>query len=140
KWIEAFAQKSKKSYPLAEELNSITANFDTRTNTLASSVARGIGKRIFSFDRSKAIVVLENQLSVCHLAPYLNWEDLYADAIRAWDALKNIGKRIQVSHASTRYINRIDIPTPNNVSLELDTYFKIGLAMPNIAKGTVLEN
>ena len=81
--------------------------------------------------------MLENQLSICRLAPYLKWEDLYTDAIHSWDALKKIGKRIQVSHASTRYINRIDIPTRNNASIELDTYFKLGLSLP---EGFLLEN
>jgi uncharacterized protein (TIGR04255 family) len=130
KWIETFAKKLEKSYPLVEDLNTMTANFDAVTNTLASSSSRGIGKRIFSFDRSRAIVLLENQLSICRLAPYLKWEDLCADAIRSWEVLKKIGMHIKVSHASTRYINRIDIPAKNNMSIELDEYFKLGLSLP----------
>ncbi|HXT08511.1 MAG TPA: TIGR04255 family protein [Roseiarcus sp.] len=130
KWLETFAAKNKKIYPSIEELNSVSANFDIQTNKFASGAKRPIGRRMFSDDRSRAIMFFETQMSLCHLAPYARWGDLYADAQKAWASLRKIAKQIPVSFVSTRYINRIDIPSGSHLPLRLDEYFRLGVSLP----------
>jgi uncharacterized protein (TIGR04255 family) len=116
----------------------MSTSFDTHTERTASNMKK-IGRKLHSSDGARAIIIMPAQFSVSQLAPYTDWDTLYGEAREHWNALAKIVKHRGLSHVSTRYINRIDIPIDMNGHVDLHKYFNVGLSLPPYAQAMALQ-
>jgi uncharacterized protein (TIGR04255 family) len=138
KWIDAFARKCKARFSRSEDMLEMSASFDARTNQTASNMTKK-GHKLTSVDNTNVIIIMPTQLLVSHLAPYTSWEMLYDEANKNWKVLSKIAKHKALSHVSTRYINRIDIPVNKNGRVDLHEYFNTGLSLPPYVQEMALQ-
>ena len=129
KSIETFATRRKTRFPRNEELVQMSASFNPQTRQSASDVT-GVGRKLISADGSRTIIVMPGQFAVSQSAPYTDWDILWAEAREEWNIFSKILRYRDLSHVSTRYINRIDIPVGRGNSVDLHRYFTIGLSLP----------
>jgi uncharacterized protein (TIGR04255 family) len=136
--IDAFARRRRTTFPLSEELVELSAAFNPQTKQSISG-ARKTGRKLTSSDGDRVIIIMQAQLAVIQLAPYKDWNDLFLDAREQWNALFKIIKRRRLSHASTRYQNRIDIPIDESGRVDLHKYFTVGLSLPPYVQAMSLQ-
>lgn len=137
--IDAFARKSKQSFPFSEELVSLETAFNLQTKQHASK-AEKIGYKLSSADRTRLVIISPLQFGVIQQAPYAGWDTFYREARAHWDVLKKIITYKPIARVSTRYINRIDIAVGINGQIDLSKYFSAGLSLPNYAEKMALQN
>jgi uncharacterized protein (TIGR04255 family) len=138
KSIDAFALKRKARFPRSEDMVEVSASFDTQAKRTASSMKK-IGRKLYSSDDARVILIMPAQFSLSQLAPYTDWDTLCGEAREHWNALTKIVKHRDLSRVSARYINRIDIPVDINGHLDLHKYFNIGLSLPSFAQAMALQ-
>ena len=134
--IDAFARKSKKSFPFSEELVSWTFNLHKQY----ASKSEKIGYKLSSADRARLVIIQSLQFGVIQQAPYAGWDTFYGEARAHWDVLKKIITHRSIARVSTRYINRIDIAVGINGQIDLSKYFNVGLSLPNYVEKMALQN
>jgi uncharacterized protein (TIGR04255 family) len=139
KWIDAFALKRKARFSRSEDMVQISALFHPQTARTASNVEK-IGRKLTHSDGTRVIVITTTQMGLVQLAPYTDWDTLCGEAREHWNVLAKIIKHRALSHVSTRYINRIDIPVEQNGSVDLNRYFNAGLSLPSYAQNLILES
>jgi uncharacterized protein (TIGR04255 family) len=128
KTIDAFARKRKKLFPRIEDINETTVAINMPA---AQSNVKKVGCKLTSSDGTHIIIITRVQIAVCRLNPYADWNTLYDEAREHWKALASLMKRKEVSHASTRFINRIDIPIVIGERIDINGYFNIGIKLPS---------
>ena len=138
KWIDAFARKRKARFSSSEDLIKMSALFNAQTHQTASNMKK-IGRKLISVDNTSVIIIMPDQLAISHLAPYTDWDMLCGEAREHWNVLAKIAKHKALSHVSTRYINRIDIPVDINGSVDLHKYFNAGLSLPPYVQAMALQ-
>lgn len=138
KWIDAFAHKRKARFSRSEDMLEMSALFNAQTHQTASNMKK-IGRKLISVDDTCVIVIMPTQFAISHLAPYTDWDVLCGEAREHWNVLAKIAKRKALSHVSTRYINRIDIPVDINGRVDLHKYFNAGLSLPPYVQEMALQ-
>jgi uncharacterized protein (TIGR04255 family) len=133
KTIDAFARKRKSRFPRIEDMIQVTAEINTQMRQADSNV-RKFGRKLTSADSTHVIIITQGQIAICHLNPYANWNELSDEAHENWDVLVSLLKRKEVSHVSTRFVNRIDIPLVKGERIDLDKYFNVGIKFPICAR------
>jgi uncharacterized protein (TIGR04255 family) len=129
KAIEVYAAKRKARFPRNEEVIQMNASFNPQTGQTASNVLK-FGRKLVSADGSRTVIAQPPQFAVSQLAPYTDWDTLCRETRDEWNIFSKIIKRRDLSHVSTRYINRIDIPVGMGGRVDLHKYFTIGLSLP----------
>jgi uncharacterized protein (TIGR04255 family) len=81
-----------------------------------------VGYRMSSADAANVTVVARSSISTSRLAPYEGWEEFIAAAKRNWDVWRKVVGWREVARVGVRYINRIDVPNPNELPLPIGDY------------------
>ena len=88
------------------------------------------GNRLVSGNDQLVVVTRPSSVLFAHQAPYPGWEAFIGQAHFVFDTLRDkIGVRT-VSSVGLRYVNRIDIPSPEGRINPTD-YLSIGVAVPS---------
>jgi uncharacterized protein (TIGR04255 family) len=94
------------------------------TATTTPTFEDGIAYR--SADNLYVLQCRRGGMSLSRLPPYIDWQPVFDEMWRAWLAYRAIVKPARVTRVSTRFVNRIDIPT----GADLDDYLLIGPRLP----------
>lgn len=127
--LERFAVAEKRSFPRREQVREISVKIGEPS---ASAIVgdRISGVKLLSEDSLAILMVFPKALSVCRLAPYTGWDDLVARARDVWDDLTKIVGFRPLDSLSTRYINRIDVPTKIGLKPQVSDYLTVGVVTP----------
>jgi uncharacterized protein (TIGR04255 family) len=80
------------------------------------------GYRMSSADAANVAIIGRQHITASRLAPYTNWEAFTGAAKRNWAIWRKVAGWHEVARVGVRYINRIDVPNPNEVPVSIDTY------------------
>jgi uncharacterized protein (TIGR04255 family) len=138
KEITTFANRRRAEFPFSEDMVEMSAAFNPLANQSISTMKK-LGRKLTSADGSDVVILLPTQFAVIQRAPYTDWDTLCVAARANWDVLYKIIRRKRLTHVSTRYINRIDIPLDINARVDLHKYFNIGLSLPSFAQSMELQ-
>lgn len=116
-------------YPTKRELKTNFAQFKLGSQPTVSATSEDVGFAFVSPDGKQLFQVRTNGFTANRLAPYASWETFSQEARRLWNIYRETAKPIRITRIALRYINRIDIPTPQ---VELKDYFHTS---PEVAKG-----
>lgn len=116
-------QKNKFHIQKIEEFGLKISN-DAKAGTNAETTRSLVGYKLFDREDSSNIVQIKHQaISISRLPPYEGWGTLLVTFKKYFD-LYTSNKFKALSRIGVRYINRIDIPSPDD-RIELENYFKI---------------
>jgi uncharacterized protein (TIGR04255 family) len=80
------------------------------------------GYRLSSAEANDIVVMGRGHISTSRLAPYTNWEEFTGLAKRNWAIWRKVAGWHEVARVGVRYINRIDVPNPEEKSIPIDDY------------------
>jgi uncharacterized protein (TIGR04255 family) len=78
--------------------------------------------RMSSADAANIAIVGRTQFAASRLAPYTSWEEFIGDARRNWAVWRKVAGWREVIRVGVRYINRIDVPNPDEKPVPIDRY------------------
>lgn len=88
------------------------------------------GYRCISADKSFAAHYIQQGLSLNFLPPYSGYAAAMEQLKAHWAVYKSVVGEVPMTALSLRYIDRIDIPRPAGISMDLDQYFTIVSKIP----------
>lgn len=139
--IEQVARPLGKVYPHKQIITNYGINLPDQPiggeSLVINSQPRGL--RLNSDDQTNIAIITQNSLTVARLAPYLGWDDLYDQFIKAWKSWKKVAKTKQISRIGVRYINRIDIPLKGENKIELEDYLDFYPKVPELGNSPMAE-
>jgi uncharacterized protein (TIGR04255 family) len=74
-----------------------------------------------------------------HLAPYPRWTAFRSEGQRLWAIYRKLIMNQPIIHGELRYINRLEVPAGQELSLSLQTYPEVGREVPQTLLGYHLE-
>lgn len=90
---------------------------------------KDISERYTSGDQTDIMVVQPKFLSWSRLAPYLGWDSFATRFDRDLDLFTTIFGHTKVDRIGVRYINRIDVPSENDM-FRFEDYLTINIGIP----------
>jgi uncharacterized protein (TIGR04255 family) len=106
-----FGRLAGPGFPKATEEMLLQGEVSRERLNISNSVVNGL--RFPSEDLKWVAVCRLNGFSLSRLAPYDCWEDLRDKARSMWQVYREIGDPVRVTAISLRFVNRIDLPMPD---------------------------
>lgn len=110
----------------------VDLRFDQEKKTAESKLVDETVHLLHSNNMTEQCLATQNTLTVAQLAPYCGWEKYIRRVKRDLVAFQESAKSWPVSHIETRYINRIDLPEDNTMSIE--SYLTLYPNIPDSSK------
>lgn len=88
------------------------------------------GHRLTSADATEIAVVSRQNFSHSRLAPYNGWEQFIGAARQNWEVWRKVVGNREISRIGVRYINRIDVPNPEEVAIPIGDYLEFRPLFP----------
>jgi uncharacterized protein (TIGR04255 family) len=88
------------------------------------------GYRLSSADATNVAIVGPQQITASRLAPYTGWEGFTGHARRNWAIWRKVAGWHEVARVGVRYINRIDVPNPDEKAVPIDDYLAFRPVFP----------
>jgi uncharacterized protein (TIGR04255 family) len=97
-------------------------SFTTTLDNQTSSKVEFAGYRLSSADATHVVLFGRQNISYSRLAPYSGWEEFIGRARQNWATWRRIAGWHEVARIGVRYINRIDVPNPDEKAVPIDDY------------------
>jgi len=88
------------------------------------------GYRMTAVDGTGIVVISPSLISTSRLAPYSGWEQMIESAKENWSSWKKIIGYRRLIRVGLRYVNRIDIPNPENAPVHINKYLNLRPEVP----------
>lgn len=132
RYMERFVKKIEKKYPS----NQLMLDYD-----LGIHVSNGIAKsaeprlrsewyRCVGHDVADIVNIRPTSLVTARTAPYESWEVLFASFEKDFQVLRKLAGFKRITRIGTRYINRIDVPSPQSAPVDPRQYLNIYPSLP----------
>lgn len=108
-------------YPHRVELMTASGQMTVGPTVSASATTQKLGFQFISADKKLVIHCKVDGLAISRLAPYTNWDEVYAEFSRHLNRYIEQVAPDQVTQVAVRYINRFDLPGER---VELYDYFR----------------
>lgn len=115
-------------YEDAEQATNVVVNAQTGK---ATTNIKWFGFKLSSIDRTELVLFRANGFLCSCLAPYPGWSSFRNRAREGWEAWKRAAGPSEFARIGVRYINRIDIPTPEDGLIYPERYLTVGPASPD---------
>lgn len=127
--VNALHNRLKNDYVNSEQMAGIRVKLDVPQRQIAVN-QQDDGYKLTSEDRVDILMINPGSMSCSRLAPYEGWDAFRARAEDVWRKWKRITGYRKISRLGVRYINRIDIPTPENNRIKVEDYLSAYPAYP----------
>jgi uncharacterized protein (TIGR04255 family) len=130
--MERFIKKSGRKYPV----NELMSDYDVAVR-VANGQARGAEAKLrqewfrcVGHDVADILNIRPTSLVTARTAPYESWEVLFASFEQDFEILGKVAGFKRVTRIGARYINRIDVPSPQSVPVDPRRYLNIYPHLP----------
>jgi uncharacterized protein (TIGR04255 family) len=118
------------AYPLEQARANVEVRVDANAESVGiERVSDVVGYLFRTRDGKQVVQSKRDGFSYNRLAPYHSWEQLIDEGWRLWELYNGMFKPLEVARLSTRFINRIELPSP---PVDFDDYLS---TMPKIPEG-----
>jgi uncharacterized protein (TIGR04255 family) len=96
----------------------------------------------YSYKSNDSKYVLQTRIdgfTFSRLQPYEHWEPFREEAYRLWSIYRKLAAPVLCIRAAVRYINRIDLPLPADLSLYFRTFPEISDEMSQVMSGYLMQ-
>ncbi|MGT2436493.1 TIGR04255 family protein [Bradyrhizobium betae] len=107
-------------YPLTPQVTQSV----TMATDMAQPLVEFVGYRLMSADAASIVNIQRQSFSVSRLAPYTGWEGFIGRARQDWAQWKKVMGWGEVARIGVRYINRIDVPDPDDRPVVIEEYLR----------------
>jgi uncharacterized protein (TIGR04255 family) len=114
-----------RNFPIVEQLNQIDIQIqiERKHPTANNSV---VGFKLVDRDSTSIVSVTLPSISYSRLAPYNGWDIFSQESTNILSDLKRLIGYRAISRIGVRYVNRLDIPLPeDNVLVRLEHYIRV---------------
>lgn len=124
--IESAARRVETAYSQKDIEETAEFQFD-RSRKAESVPAKWtwLGLKLSSPDRADILDFRKDRFVCIRLAPYSSWDVFRAKATDGWAAWRKSAGSLEIKRIGLRYINRIDIPNPDNALIQIEEYLTI---------------
>ena len=127
--IEDAARRLRGEYFYQDPENAVNVKIEVGTQkTQVDTAWQGV--KLSSLDRTDCVFFRTNTFICSRLAPYTGWEDFSARALRGWEVWRKTAGSIELARIGVRYINRLDIPSETDASLNVEDYLNVSPHSP----------
>ena len=120
--IDKIAKRLKKRYDTQAPLQQVNLILDMTGSGTTAVQQQNNGHRFATYDQADIALLTPVNLTTARLAPYPGWHAFQTMARENWADWCSIAPRHPISRVGVRYINRIDIPLPDDGIVQLETY------------------
>ena len=117
-----------KSYPTATPMHSVEARFSVKDEP--TQVKSDLGWMFRAADDRTRAQFRTNGFTFNRLAPYTTWEEVFSESMRLWQLYVETAKPQEISRLAVRYINRLTVSTPAELSDYLEAPPKVPDPVP----------
>lgn len=128
KQAEKFRDRMKKTYRIVKERVDFEVSFEAGKTAEAKATTTGF--HMNSTEGVDVLLIQTTGLSTARLAPYEGWEPLAARLKDSYEAFVKLFGRLPVEKASSRFINRIDIPNAIILGQNVEDFLRLGVQAP----------
>ncbi len=126
--LEKIQKKLFSDYPIVENEVTFAVNV---VGESASVSHKPTGRKLKSLDGLNIVLLRPNATGFVRLAPYEGWEEFSKTVKVAWKIVKKIIGHQKLTRIATRYVNRLDIPFPDQKTIvNFDEYLTVGVDCP----------
>jgi uncharacterized protein (TIGR04255 family) len=117
-----------------------TSELRVEENTPTASAQGGpVGYRFLSSDGKHVVQSRVNGFTFSRLAPYDRWEKFIEEAQSTWLPYRAVAGPAAVLQFSVRFINKLQLPVGEEISLYLRTFPEISRALPQLLTGSFMR-
>jgi uncharacterized protein (TIGR04255 family) len=128
--VERVRDRFLEFYPLPpQSVLHVAVQVGTETSKLRQQIH---AYRLTGPDGADIVIVGPTMLTTSRLAPYEGWEPFISIAMRNWEMWKKLIGWQKISRIGVRFINRIDVPSPDDGPVNLDEYLLFTLQKPQL--------
>jgi uncharacterized protein (TIGR04255 family) len=128
--VERIRERLVEAYPLPpQKVMLLNFEFQEQSPRVQQQLQ---GYRLTAPDGAGVVTIGPNVIATSRLAPYEGWESFVASGRSNWKIWKRVVGWQKVTRIGVRYINRIDIPTPENEPINVDDYLLFSLRRPDL--------
>jgi len=117
----------KRAYPSVEPQQQIQVKFADGT---ASTDTALVGYKMTAKNALDVLLVQRGSLGTIRLAPYETWEALRSTAEENYTSSTRVVGRRKIKRIGARYVNRLDLPSPDIEGKPLSNFLKVLIAIP----------
>ncbi|MGR9156030.1 TIGR04255 family protein [Rhizobium leguminosarum] len=130
--MERFIKKTGRKYPVSELMLDYDFGFRIANGQAKASEAklRSEWFRCMGHDVADILNIRPTSLVTARTAPYESWEVLFASFAQDFEILRKVAGFKRVTRIGARYINRIDVPSPQSVPVDPRRYLTIFPHLP----------
>jgi len=133
--MDKFVRGVRGEYPTAEPTYEISLQVGmpvAGNEAGTTSKQRFAGYRITGRDEANLIILMPDRLGTVRLAPYCGWEPFLERAKQDFSYLRKVTGYRNLARVAVRFINRIDIPRQDQISINTNDYISVEPRVPNI--------
>ncbi|NEI22947.1 TIGR04255 family protein [Rhizobium leguminosarum] len=130
--MERFVKKIERKYPG----NELMSDYEVGVQ-IANGQARGAEAKLkqewfrcVGHDVADLLNIRPTSMVTARTAPYESWEVLFASFAKDFETLRKVTGFMRATRVGVRYINRIDIPSPQSVPVDPRRYLNIYPHLP----------
>ncbi|WP_167334095.1 TIGR04255 family protein [Rhizobium leguminosarum] len=125
--MERFVKKVHRKYPRNELMQDYDFGFQFANGkpTGAESKLKQEWFRCIGDDVADIVNIRPTALVTARTAPYESWDVLFASFVKDFEVLRKLTGFKRATRIGARYINRIDIPSPQSVPVDPRRYLNI---------------
>jgi uncharacterized protein (TIGR04255 family) len=127
--VEKIKDRLSEDYPVPPETVQ-HISFQAGPGTQNHAKVEFLGYRMSSADATNVAIVAKQNITASRLAPYNGWEEFTDRAKHNWGVWRKIAGWHEVARVGVRYINRIDVPNPNDEPLPFGDYLQFRPIFP----------
>ncbi len=129
--VEKIKDRLTDDYPVTPQIMQ-NISFISAPGNQNSTQVEFAGYRMSSADATNVAIIGRQNISTSRLAPYTGWEEFTGNAKRNWAIWRKVAGWREVTRIGVRYINRIDIPNPDDSPVPIHHYLAFLPVFPDI--------
>lgn len=132
--MERLRDSFKNQYSKIEDFNDIKVEI---TNGKAATTTQRSGHKLTAINAADIILIRELSFGSGRLAPYENWENFSAVALKNLEQVTTVVGRKMINRIATRFINRFDIPASEIENRDVNEWVTATVALPESLVKTI---
>jgi uncharacterized protein (TIGR04255 family) len=132
--LTKFLQRVAKQYPTAEQTYNISAQIrigDRDREPEVRPEQKFSGYKLTASDTADVVLLQLDRIATIRLAPYCGWDNFVAVFKKNYEILCKICGRRPITRIATRYVNRLDIPIEQGISISVEDYLLLEPRVPD---------
>lgn len=135
--LEPLSERLRASFPVVQRIESIAAKFGLKDGKPlpTDTTYEQLGILLKTADQQDVVQIRTDGFAVSRLPPYTSWEKVLPRALELWTQYCDVARPERVNRLGVRYVNRLRLPMPVDLSAHLTSPPTIPEMLPQVLRG-----